>query len=243
LINISLSAGEFEDKTTSFGVSNAAIKERDALDFRKPRALAKVPSVSFNRPQWDANSSFARDIRPVFQEQESWDFEVRSTPGKQTQLTFSAIESVPKEFEVFLIDEVRAKFVDLRREPVYTFLAGGDLSKFRVLVGTDESLQERLLDLQLPKEFALGQNYPNPFNPTTILPLALPVTSEVQLKVFNYLGQEVITIFDGELEAGYHLFTWEGKNRHGRNLASGVYLARLTTNEGISRTTKMLLLK
>jgi flagellar hook assembly protein FlgD len=90
---------------------------------------------------------------------------------------------------------------------------------------------------ELPKEFALMQNYPNPFNPSTTIKYDLPVDSHVALKVFNILGQEVVTLANGEQKAGYRSVEW---NANG--VASGVYFYRLEAGNFTSMK-KLLLLK
>jgi len=94
----------------------------------------------------------------------------------------------------------------------------------------------------LPKKFILYQNYPNPFNPNTIIKFGLPVQSDVRLEIYDILGRSVKVLTDGELEAGYHEIIWDGKNRQGNDIASGVYFYRLKT-ESFSDIKKMLLLK
>jgi methionine-rich copper-binding protein CopC len=94
----------------------------------------------------------------------------------------------------------------------------------------------------LPTEFALDQNYPNPFNPSTEIGLALPVSSEVELSVFNVLGQKVATLVEGEMPAGYHTVTWNGTSSDGSQVASGIYFYRITT-EQFTTSKKMMLLK
>jgi len=89
----------------------------------------------------------------------------------------------------------------------------------------------------LPTEYTLSQNYPNPFNPVTEISFSLPQATEVKLDVFNLLGQNVTTIYEGTLEAGTHSFSWDGPS-----VASGVYLYRLTAGDFVT-TKKMILLK
>jgi len=85
--------------------------------------------------------------------------------------------------------------------------------------------------------FELSQNYPNPFNPSTQIDFSLPQQSNVQLKVYNTLGQLVATLVNGNLSAGSHSVTFDA-----RNLASGLYIYRLSAGNFTS-VKKMMLLK
>jgi ligand-binding sensor domain-containing protein len=242
-VHIALSSGEFIEKATSFGVSREASAKLDALDFRKPRAIAAIPSVSFNRSAWDKSYGiFATDIRPEFEEQESWEFEVQSTQREPLQLTFSGINRIPARFAVYLIDAARAHFVNLRNDSLYNFTPATDISKFTVHVGKAEALQEQL-DALIPKEFAWEQNFPNPFNPTTAIPVIVPVTTEVRLKVYDLLGKEVKTLYSGSLEPGRHFFNWDGRDEAGKALGTGVYFYRLTTDRHTTLVGKMILIR
>jgi len=243
-VNMALSSGEFSDKSTYFGVSSEASRALDHLDQRKPRAVGALPEVSFHRPEWDANfSTFATDIRPEFNQTESWDFEVRTTQRQNCQLTLDGVQNIPEQFEVYLIDESRGKYVNAREQSSYEFMAVGEVSKFRVVVGNQESVQEDLNAVHPPTEFVLGKNYPNPFNPTTIIPLAIPLHTEIELRVYNLLGQEVKTIYTGSIEAGRYDLSWDGRDDAGQALSSGIYLYRLTTRAGVNLTGRMVLLK
>jgi hypothetical protein len=88
-----------------------------------------------------------------------------------------------------------------------------------------------------PLRFQLHQNYPNPFNPTTVIDYQVPVTSRISLKVYNLLGQEVATLFEGIRRPGNYEATFDGNK-----LATGVYLYRLSAN-GFVKTRKSLLIK
>jgi serine protease len=94
----------------------------------------------------------------------------------------------------------------------------------------------------IPQNFSLEQNYPNPFNPSTIISWQLAVGQEVELKIFNLLGQEVRTLINKKQEAGYHSIVWDGQDDAGHPLASGIYLYKLEAGEYVS-TRKMVLLK
>jgi methionine-rich copper-binding protein CopC len=94
----------------------------------------------------------------------------------------------------------------------------------------------------LPTEYALQQNYPNPFNPDTQIGFALPVDSDVELSIFNVLGQKVTTLAFGKMPAGNHTVTWKGTDSDGGQVASGVYFYRISA-DNFAATKKMMLLK
>ncbi|HEX2869457.1 MAG TPA: SdrD B-like domain-containing protein [Ignavibacteriales bacterium] len=74
-----------------------------------------------------------------------------------------------------------------------------------------------------PAEFSLLQNYPNPFNPSTTIEFAVPEAGQYSLKIYNMLGQEVLTLIDRELPIGYHMAVFDASR-----MPSGVYIYRLT---------------
>ncbi len=90
--------------------------------------------------------------------------------------------------------------------------------------------------------FSLKQNYPNPFNPKTLIPFQLSKPSKVTLKIFNIMGQEMITLVDDYLPAGKHKIYWNGLDKKGRNCASGIYLYKLAT-EDKTEVRKMMLMR
>lgn len=108
--------------------------------------------------------------------------------------------------------------------------------------GTFEYSKVVNLGFTLPLEFALEQNYPNPFNPTTNIVYAVPVKSNVTLDVYNLIGQKIVTLFDGEVEAGKHTAQLDASS-----MSSGMYFFRLNAvgENGTQFTSskKMTLLK
>jgi hypothetical protein len=92
-----------------------------------------------------------------------------------------------------------------------------------------------------PAAFALSQNYPNPFNPSTVISYQLAVNSQVTLKVYNMLGQEVATLVNGPQEAGVYTVSFN-TSKGTLGLSSGVYVYRLQAGSFIS-TKKLVLMK
>jgi hypothetical protein len=95
---------------------------------------------------------------------------------------------------------------------------------------------------ELPSTFYLAQNYPNPFNPSTTISFQVPSLSEVQLEVFNILGQRIALIASGILPAGIYNMQWDSRLNDGRETPSGIYFYRLRA-PGISLVRKMVLVK
>ena len=96
--------------------------------------------------------------------------------------------------------------------------------------------------ISLPSVYQLEQNHPNPFNPQTVISYTLPRTGQVSLSIYNLLGQQITTLIDQIQSAGNHSLTWDGIDREGKPVASGVYFYRLRSGD-FAQTKKMLLLK
>jgi hypothetical protein len=91
--------------------------------------------------------------------------------------------------------------------------------------------------VKLPTSYELKQNYPNPFNPTTEIAFSLANKEEVSLVVYNLIGQQIAVLVNGSMNPGSHIVKFNAAN-----MASGVYLYRLTAGNFVS-IKKMILLK
>jgi hypothetical protein len=98
-------------------------------------------------------------------------------------------------------------------------------------------------DSELPEKYELSQNYPNPFNPTTTISYSVPEASEIRVGIYNLLGQEIRTLAFGEHQPGYYSTLWDGLDRNGVRVESGVYLYRMNSSAGFNATRKLVLLK
>jgi hypothetical protein len=98
-------------------------------------------------------------------------------------------------------------------------------------------------DLNSPNSYALSQNYPNPFNPTTNIRFSLPHSGRARVDVYDVLGQHVTTLLDETMGAGNFQVTWNGQDKNGSKVASGMYIYRLQAANNYSAVKKMLLVK
>jgi hypothetical protein len=116
-------------------------------------------------------------------------------------------------------------------------------SVFRALViPTTDVVEEDIIETGVPKEFVLNQNYPNPFNPSTTIKFNIPDDGLVTLKVFDILGNEIASLVDEKMNAGYYSLLFNGSK-----FASGLYFARLTMQlnetKPYTKTIKMMMIK
>ena len=74
-------------------------------------------------------------------------------------------------------------------------------------------------------------NYPNPFNPSTMIRYYLPEVGKSEVNIYNIKGEKVICLRNGVEEAGWHECEWEGKDRNGKNMSSGIYLMQVRSKD------------
>ncbi len=137
----------------------------------------------------------------------------------------------------------------LGQRPVHMFLSDGknlfaatpsDVGKVNSV--WRRPLSEMVTDVkvshgQIYPDLKLEQNYPNPFNPSTTIRYEMSIQGHVLLRVYDELGQEVVTLVNENQSAGIHNVTWDASGQ-----SSGIYFCRLTSGES-TRTSKMAVLK
>lgn len=128
------------------------------------------------------------------------------------------------------------EFADLDNDTDADLFIGnikGGLFYFR----NDEIIGINIASNSLPEKFILHQNYPNPFNPATKIKFDLPNNSFVKLSVYDITGREISVLVNQKLNTGSYEYEWNAQN-----LASGIYIYKLTSGE-FEENRKMLLLK
>jgi hypothetical protein len=148
----------------------------------------------------------------TFQVSDQWDFKLKV---KVTDNCWAGSRSVMSSEHYVTVEEAFAK------------RQGGTINK-------QSSLESEGLMFEI-------KNYPNPFNPSTIVSFRLLQPTSVSLAVYNLRGQQVRVLISGEgLSSGTHTVVWDGKNEYGADVASGMYLCRLSARQHV-KTIRLLL--
>ena len=99
----------------------------------------------------------------------------------------------------------------------------------------------------VPEETDLHQNYPNPFNPSTTVKYDIGLMDgleqRVSVNVYNVVGQHVTTLVNNVSQVGQFYVKWDGADKFGKTLPSGIYFVQLKTDSGIIKNKKMMFLK
>ena len=190
--------------------------------------------------------NYMRDIRDIDELNGVWNLKLDAHENEKILSVSGNVKgSIPQEISIAMVDIPERKIV-------YDFLEKGlDLTKesrvaydLKLVVGDEEYVMTTAQSIltEIPEMFSLSQNYPNPFNPVTNMDYTLPKRSRVVISIYNVLGQEVKTIINKEQEYGYHSIIWDGIDNRGNQMSSGVYFARMNS-EQFTQTKKMLLVK
>ena len=249
LWNVQLIAesGDMVDRSNYFGVSTHAVDGYDREDVEKPPFPSDKVSLSFPHFDWgrDANR-YAMDYRSPFEDEKDWHITIHSAnKGNVVHLRWNNINTIPSGFNAYLIHEVSGTTMDMRQDSGYSYPVESDrdVRDFQILV-TQRELATRSA---IPTKSVLLQNYPNPFNPETWIPYHLSRSGSVVIRIYNVSGQLVKTIDLGFRHAGYYdtrsrAAYWDGRNKHGEQVASGIYVVQITAGS-FSATKKAVIIR
>lgn len=134
-------------------------------------------------------------------------------------------------------DYYKDSLINRARQDSFIVRADAIILQEAVLTGVEHEVLPNI-----PNNYSLSQNYPNPFNPTTTIRFGLPLSENVQLKIYDILGREVRTLVNERYDAGAYNIQWDGKNSNGRQVSTGMYIYQIRAGQFV-QTRKMLLLK
>ncbi|MDE2740815.1 MAG: putative Ig domain-containing protein [Gemmatimonadota bacterium] len=160
------------------------------------------------------------------------DFALPEASGGTAPLTYTLSPALPAGLTFDAATRTIAGTPRAEGETAYTYTV------------TDANGASTSLSLQtLPAAFSLADNFPNPFNPATTIQYALPQAADVELTVYNVLGQPVRTLVAEHQSAGRYAVEWDATNDSGHSLSAGMYFYRLQAGGEFHEVKKMLLLK
>lgn len=202
---------------------------------------------------WSATGDrrLAFDGRTMESGREIYDLVFATTRAGRYEIYADSIFGIPDHWNAVLVDLKTGNELDLRTSGHLIFqttsadlvtadrrLAGHREIRFRVIVKDPDRVHEADDEWTIAtSEPVLTQNYPNPFNPVTTIRFSLPEMAPVRLEIFDMLGRRIQTLVDTSLAAGWHEARF-----HAEDLASGMYIYRLTV-AGLAESRPMLLLR
>ena len=150
---------------------------------------------------------------------------------------FDGVDSTNYYYPLFFwYQHIRGEAKEIRLsddEAVEIFSDGYELAVDDIILAPVTGINDGVI----PTTTTLCQNYPNPFNPTTEISFLIENTGDIKLNVYNYTGQLVNSLIDGQMNAGLHKVNFDASN-----LSAGVYYYTLEA-DNTSITRKMVLVK
>ncbi len=236
LWNLTLQSDNLRDQFNVIGVS---AERRGKLP--EPPYFDRFASLTFN----EKGHSYCKVIKKAPKELDgvvTWDVSVKTTAvNKEHRLHWEPVGQSDETYYVYLVDPQTEKVINMNENSDYTFNPQKKQYTLKIYASRDNNFKPSII----PLRFKLAQNYPNPFNPTTTIKVGIPQSSAnqvVSLKVFDVLGKEVTTLYKGTLQPGYHTFEWDGTNRNGHPVSSGIYFYQLQAGK-TALMHKMILLR
>ena len=233
------------DHSVKIGRKEFSLDNRDFSDTPLLPAIENGISVRLSHDNGQSYNHSA-DFRSLAESNGVWDVSILSK-DESSNIQFSADDylSLPNGLTAVLFDiEDRKVYTDFLNQTLDLKVNNKIGSEYKVIVGNPDYVEMMIEEIKriIPAEFSLGNNYPNPFNPDTHLDYSLPKRGIVTLRIYNLVGQEVITILNEEKPFGNYSVRWNGLDHHGNSASSGVYFAELRLDNA-RRVTKMLLVK
>jgi predicted outer membrane repeat protein len=231
--------------TTLLGLRRGAKAGRDTLDVAQPPPVE--PAVRLGAVQTAGARGAVphmKSMKPTGGKGRTWTLRLHRPKAGDTasevRLDWSGAGSLPEAQSRYVIDPS----AETRMTPGQTVtLDEGETRRLKVIVGTERYAEKNSAGASLTSyENELRSNYPNPFEKQTTLEYTLSEERPVRIAVYNILGQRVRTLVDGRKTAGLHRAQWDGTNRYGDRVGSGVYFYRIEAGD-FSASKKMVLVR
>lgn len=215
--------------TVVAGAAPEAARGWDRLDYPQPPSLFADVALTFPRADWDHPAErFSSDIRPEGADGHVWPLELQAVPEEPVRMRALDTEALPADWAAWLVNDATQTAHTLMDGAATLPASRADTPQpLRLVVGTEAFVADALGELYAPGAVTLDGGYPNPFRQEVRIRYGIPEDMPVRLQVFDTLGREVAVLYDGDQTTGYHVSAWDGRDRSGAPVASGVYFVRL----------------
>ncbi len=210
------------EKTSSSSITFVD-SEQPHTDAVAPPSRFEGTSLRFAMDKNERKSSRISSLAHIYRNKNKQEHQLKvtlsATPGEPVSISTEGWNNNP-DIQLALLNTDSGRKYNLGNENEITIIPDKEKTSMLLVIGDTRYINEQQEEL-LPKEITINPNYPNPFNPSTTLRFSLPEQTEVQVQVYNVLGQRVSTLINNETrQAGLHTVTFDGSQR-----ASGMYFA------------------
>jgi hypothetical protein len=245
LITLAAETNLYVDHSVMIGRTNESYDEIDNSDIPNLPRIENGVSVAISHNGGNSYD-FSKDLRSVNTQNGVWNISINSKPNSgEIKFSVNEIASLPDGVIISVLDIQNRNVYENIFEELIVINNNYNLGyELKFIVGDPGYVQTKILELLtiIPSEFVLDKNFPNPFNPITKMYYSLPKRSLVSVKVYNMLGQEVVTLLNKEQSFGRYSISWNGRDSFGKEVSSGVYFAEIRASNK-RRINKMLLMK
>jgi hypothetical protein len=218
-----LSNGE-ESSKAFIGFNSESTNDFDNADYFAPPGDFEEARIVIRNSNLSTNYKFLmKESRREIRDGQIYNLEVKNLTGQNLILKIDGMANY-KNYLFYLVDERLNNGIKLSGDLEIKIPANVKNNNYQLLIGTQQFIEANKGNL-VPSEFALYQNYPNPFNPTTVIRYSVPKSSLVSIKLFDLLGNEVMTLLNEEKSPGNYEVEVNASK-----LASGVYIYKMSAS-------------
>ena len=241
-LNVNVESGSYLDQKNIFGVSSRSTNDFDNFDCPElPVHQNYISLYSKNNEK-----KLSKDIRQSDTYFHIWDIILESNLNEQKAVLNFRLNGQVESGEIWFMDLQNGDNFNVNEKLFHELeLYQNKFSnRYKVVYGSKHEVENFLDEIKsmIPDDFSLGNNFPNPFNPKTKIPFSLPEPSFVSIMIYDLKGQHIRTLLYENKMTGYHTVLWDGKDKKGLQVSSGMYYYGIKT-PNFNKFKKLVLLK
>ena len=229
-VGLAIGNGLYTHEINGFGMNETAADGIDQFDetLLPDFGFLSNLGIRFNSTQIE-NRQIAKDIVSL-KDEHIWSLEIENESADQyVYLSWNIPDFADADKHLVLYNPKNGVQVDMRSK-TGIWIDSNNADQMKIIYGSEEFLEKS----RLSSSIVLGGGFPNPFHNTTKIPIALPNSTlpyNVNLQVYDNLGQNVKTLMRGSFEAGLYEIEWDGSNETGDKVKPGIYFYQLRVED------------